>query len=406
VASWPAGALDELLTLQRAIVAQDATLEDVMRTICERATSLTGADGATIEMEDGDTLVYRAATGALAPFLGFRVAREGSLSGLAVRSGDVLLCEDSEEDPRVDREACRRVGARSMLIAPLVHEGRIQGVLKVSSQRPRTFTKQTSDLLRLAGGFLGAAMMRAAASDARAALARRERERMMELERLREELAALVVHDLRSPLTSIRLNLEFVREHLPGESLEALEAALDAMVATQRLEALVSTLLETAKLEHGRLDVTPKGVAVAEMVEALCSERRHTLRARRVSVVQDVSPGFSLHADAALLRRVIDNIVDNALRHTPPGGSIRFSASDTGAGGVLRIANNGPPIPVEARERVFEKFTQQARGTLATFGLGLYFCRLVAEAHKGRIWIESNDAWPAIFALELPDPRP
>src|SRR5207248_8373028 len=112
---------------------------DVVRVVLERAQRLTRANGAVVEVLDGDEVEYWAATGTAAAQVGLRLRASRSFSGLAVRLGRALCCEDSETDPRVDRDACRRVGLRSMIVVPLRHGDEVAGVLKVASRVPRVF---------------------------------------------------------------------------------------------------------------------------------------------------------------------------------------------------------------------------------------------------------------------------
>jgi diguanylate cyclase (GGDEF)-like protein len=123
--------LDRLVRTQTAIATSPFSVDDVLSKVVSESLELTGAEGAVVELPDGDEMVYRAVGGAAAPYLGVRLARADSLSGECLRLGEVLICSDAETDPRVDREACRRVGARSLLVVPLLHDGKARGVLKV-----------------------------------------------------------------------------------------------------------------------------------------------------------------------------------------------------------------------------------------------------------------------------------
>jgi signal transduction histidine kinase len=394
--------LGDLLQIQEALLSPSASLESVMHTICERAVALTGAEGSTIEMQERDELVYRVVSGSMAPYAGFRLKKAGSLSGLALSTKQVQVCEDSETDQRVDREACRKVGSRSMVIVPLVYGHAVVGVLKVSSDRPKAFRPRVVELLRLLAGFLGTAMVRAEAQDVRNAMQRKERERQLELERLRQELASLVVHDLKSPLSAVKANLEFLRQELSQNDADVLEAAVDALSASQRIDALLKSLLETSKLEQGRLPVSRSLVRLSTLVDDVCREHAQQAKTRGIELQNRIAPERTLMVDAPLLRRVVDNIVDNAFRYTPEGGRIVFLWSDLGDAVELRIGNSGPPIPPEAREQIFEKFGQAERSGRSNFGLGLYFCKLVVEAHQGHTWVESNEELPTIFAMRFP----
>lgn len=155
------GKLKEIIALQAEIVGMGHDLGGVMSLVTERTLGLLGADGAVIEFAEGDDMVYRAAAGLAARSLGTRLSRQGSLSGLCVEQGRILRCDDSETDPRVDREACRRVGLRSMVVLPLQHEGYTVGVFKAMSGEPCGFDDQDAELLALLGDAVAAAMFHA-----------------------------------------------------------------------------------------------------------------------------------------------------------------------------------------------------------------------------------------------------
>ena len=399
----PLDLLSELVALQREALAPDARLEAVMQSICTRATEMTRAEGAVLEMQEGDEMVYRVATGTMSPFLGFRLPRAGSLSGMSLGLREVLVCNDSETDPRVNRDACRKVGARSMVLVPLEHDGDVVGVLKVASGRVAGFDETTVEILRLTAGFLGAAMATADANETRRALVEGEATRLAELERLRAEMTSMLVHDLRSPLAVISLNLDFLRDELSEAGADTVSAAVDAIRATRRLNELISGLLEIAKLEQRRLVPEPTGIDLHAMVEEMLTARGAAARDRALTLTNSVPEGLVLTADQGLIRRVFDNILDNAVRHVPDAGRIDIGAVRHEGRTVVRIGNTGIAVPAEARSKVFEKFTQLDQSDRRNFGIGLYFSKLAVEAHHGRIWIESSDELPAIFVIELPD---
>jgi diguanylate cyclase (GGDEF)-like protein/PAS domain S-box-containing protein len=151
---------------QQEIAAGGLDMQSVLDLVVERVRVLTNASSAVVELIDGDSMVYQAVSGTASAHLGMRVKRASSLSGLCVMTGAIQRCDDSETDPRVDREACRLVGARSMLLVPLRHAGTLQGVLKVLSPQERFFTDDDEHTLSLLAGVIGAAMSNAAATEA------------------------------------------------------------------------------------------------------------------------------------------------------------------------------------------------------------------------------------------------
>src|SRR5262249_11996764 len=137
-------------------------LHGVMAVVTEKAFRITGATGAIVELAEGDEMVYRAVAGAAQGQLGLRLSRSKSLSGLCVSTATTLYCEDSELDDRVDRQACRKVGLRSMIVVPLIHHGEAVGVLKVFSDAPLAFGENDSYVLGLMSDLIAAAMFHSA----------------------------------------------------------------------------------------------------------------------------------------------------------------------------------------------------------------------------------------------------
>jgi diguanylate cyclase (GGDEF)-like protein len=150
-----------IIETQNEIVATALALEAVMAIVLQRAQELVGAAAGVIEMLDGDDMVYRAACGTAQPDVGLRLSADRSLSGLCVRRNEVLYCEDSQSDERVDGEACARVGSRSMLCVPLSHGGAAVGVLKVYDARPHAFGTEDMQTLSLLSGIVASHMTHA-----------------------------------------------------------------------------------------------------------------------------------------------------------------------------------------------------------------------------------------------------
>src|SRR4051794_14871467 len=132
--------LRAIIKTQSEIASADLDSGALMRLVAQRAQELTGARAGVIEVPDGDEMVYTVTTGDATPYLGIRMDRDSSLSGLSLDLDQVLHCSDTEVDPRMDRRASRRVRARSMIAVPLRHGGDAFGVLKVYSSTPEAFT--------------------------------------------------------------------------------------------------------------------------------------------------------------------------------------------------------------------------------------------------------------------------
>ncbi|HEY7955917.1 MAG TPA: response regulator [Polyangia bacterium] len=235
-----------------------------------------------------------------------------------------------------------------------------------------------------------------------AALTQRNLE-LVELQRFRDELSAMIVHDLKNPLSVMLANVDYVLEGgEPGEA-EKLDALRDCKTAGKRALRLLANLLDATRLEAGRLNLRRCRTEVAELLDPLMHQRAHLAESRGVTLHSAIAPESRLYADVELIGRVVENVFDNALRHTPPGGRIEVQAWPQAEQLELRIGNTGPAIPLETRGLIFEKFGQAGAGAgRMNLGLGLYFCRLATEAHGGRIWVEETRELPTVFGLELP----
>ena len=158
--------LERIIKTQALIAQADLQLDVFMQLVVDTVQELTQAKGAAIELVDGEYMLYRSASGAIAQYVGLRLLRANSLSGLCVSSTQVLNCSDAESDPRVDINACRKIGVRSMICTPLFENGVPVGVLKVMSAQPSAFNDEDIQTLSLMSGALGAALGKQVAFDA------------------------------------------------------------------------------------------------------------------------------------------------------------------------------------------------------------------------------------------------
>ncbi len=234
--------------------------------------------------------------------------------------------------------------------------------------------------------------------ETREQLAQRHQALQRTLER-EQELTGFIAHDLKNPLAVMATNIAFVKRQLaPGST--AAEALGDAADAAQQMLRLIDSLLAVRNDDH--LAPLVDRVVLERLLDELCHAHRREADERGVALDHGVAPGLELNADGFLLRRVLDNLVENALRYTPAGGRIRVAAK-RGAGPVLTVSNSGTPIPPEHRERIFDKFARlDPTEHRAGRGLGLYFARRVVEAHGGTIRVVEDPEWPTRFVIELP----
>jgi PAS domain S-box-containing protein len=225
---------------------------------------------------------------------------------------------------------------------------------------------------------------------------------LTELGRTKDDVAAMIIHDLKNPLSVILSNYEYVLEGFEGAA-DCLSALQDSRDAGRRMLRLLANLADVARLESGKIDVTTTEISLAQLVQTVAEQRRVIARSRDIEVVVLPAQESAIHIDADLVTRTVENIFDNALRYAPGGGCIEIELRNTGTDVEVRIGNSGRAIPLADRQRVFEKYQQgSSDGGRMNLGLGLYFCRLATEAQGGRIWVEETERMPTVFVLRFP----
>lgn len=219
-------------------------------------------------------------------------------------------------------------------------------------------------------------------------IAMEERSRV-EIEDARRQLVAAASHDLRTPLASLRLLVESIDDGVvTGETRDRYLGEIRTHVAV--LSDLVDDLFELSRIEAGDISWTMHQVELGELIGDTVAAMRAPAEARGVRIAAELPPGHVVaQANAEKVQRVLFNLIQNAIRHTPPDGSVTVRARNDGGDVEVEVADDGEGIPAGDGDRVFEAFYRgdAARGEDGA-GLGLAISRAIVEAHGGRIWLE------------------
>lgn len=229
--------------------------------------------------------------------------------------------------------------------------------------------------------------------------------RLRELERLRSDVVALVNHELRTPLTSIRGSAEALLRNgttLDGERVRAFAHIIKTQ--GEQLQELLDNLLQLSQLEAGTLRLQRQNVAMPPLLRTLLAQARAQFPDLRLqaAVEPDLPP---VSVDARRMEQILQNLLDNAAKYSPPNGVITLSAQRVAQQIEVGVRDQGPGIPPDEREQVFERFYQVARPARqygAGAGLGLAICKALVEAHGGSIWIEAPPSGGTLVCLRLP----
>jgi len=226
------------------------------------------------------------------------------------------------------------------------------------------------------------------------------------LERLQQEqrdLVAFIVHDLKTPLAVVWSNVDFAQDQVRAVAAPLRDALHEAGRATRRLRSMIDDLLTMSRLEESEFPVRLESISVPDLLQEVVREYTQIADDKHVKLVPPSKVRGRVRADRTLLQRVLENILDNSLRHTPAHGRVALDAC-VERDVVIAVSNSGPSIPASERARIFEKFARLDKQAVVRghAGLGLYFCKRAVEALGGNIEVTETAEWPTSFVLHLP----
>jgi signal transduction histidine kinase len=397
------GALREIVQL----AAGAQTWDELMQTIIDRSTVAMDAEVCSLYLvdRDGAGLTLAATNGVDREHVGVaRLDIGQGITGLAASTREAVVSTDLANDPRcawirgVDHERFT-----SILAVPLEVRDRVVGVLNVKTEARRDFG--APDIRRLgtiASLLAGVVERRRLHLETEAQL-----DGLRSVDQARAELIAVVTHQLRTPLAVVRAYLDLLAEtaETPGSAGAGDAKAWHDAATGQllRLNHLVDTILDTVRADR-LLTVERRPFEVGGVIDEVLTRLAPLLRRHRL---ERYASGSELAlGDPARLAQVLELLLENASKYTPPGAEIMVA--DWSADGEVRVAvgDDGPGVPPEMRESVFEPFVRLDRHRAADApgtGVGLFAARRLASAMGGRLWIEDKPAGGSQFVTALPE---
>ena len=293
-------------------------------------------------------------------------------------------------------------GWRSLVAVPMLREGRIVGAMVVGRHAPGHVPQEICDLLETFAGQSALALINAQ-------LYRQLERQSAALEvanRHKSEFLASMSHELRTPLNAIIGFSEVLLERMFGELNERQDDYLrDIWSSGKHLLELLNDILDLSKIKAGQMVLNRSEFAVRECLEYCLSMVRERALKQRILLSLEVNPEVALlDADRLRFRQVVLNLLSNAVKFTPDGGRVDVRASIRDQDLVVEVADTGPGVAAEDRQRIFDAFqqgTQHPEQTEGT-GLGLTLSKRILELHGGRIWVESEAGKGSTFGFALP----
>ena len=370
-------------------------LDEILRSVCESARELCGADGATIALPepgnpDAMTLRQRVA-GNVVPMPSQRIERGRGLGGRAMATGRPVRTDDYAHDPAITDEyqaVADQLGSRSVMVVPIRVDDRVDGLLYVANTSRRPFSDlDEAVLLRLADHAAFAIRNARLLAREQAALAQSEA-----ANRSKDDFLATLSHELRTPLTSM---LGWVRM-LRGARLDAEQAAraLETIERNTRVQAkLIDDLLDVSRIVAGKIKLEQQRVDASTVVGDAVESLRREAELNGVALEVVLARDLTVIGDGVRLQQVVANLLSNAIKFTPAGGRIGVTLERASAAARLTVRDTGVGIAPELLPHIFDRFLQgdasrtRGRGGL---GLGLAIVRHLVELHGGTISAASD----------------
>ena len=357
---------------------------------------------AIVLLEDGNLRVFAAAGEAADSVFppGTVASVEGSVVEDVVDGGRTIYRDDMSEPAYAEEADFLALGLRSRVVAPILSGAATIGAISVVRREPGAFRDGEIELLGLLGRLVGSAIQNIRAYEAE----RTTVEELRRLSALRADFVSLVSHELRSPMASVIGSARTLEQRWRELSPEQRESFL-ALISheTSRLAELIGDVLDTSRIESGTFSYSFEDVDLARLVRDSAAAADHGQDEVTVeAVVREPLP--AVRGDRDRLRQVLVNLIDNAVKYSPPGDRVSVEAEQSDSRVVIEVRDRGPGISPEHQRLIFEKFGRAnvAEHAKPGTGLGLFIARSIAEAHGGALEVRSAPGRGATFRLSLP----
>lgn len=388
--------------VQELSLARD--LAAVMAIVRTAARQLTGADGATFVLRDQGRCYY-ADEDAIEPlWKGQRFPMEACISGWAMLHRESVAIPDIYADPRIPTDAYRPTFVKSLVMVPIRTETPV-GAIGTYWAQPHLATHAEIRLLSTLANSTSIALENVQLYQELEQRVTQRTADLVRVQRQKDEMAALLVHDLRSPANGIMLASTARMRHKDASEIDRRHWQ-NVYTSAEAIHRMAMNLLDVMRSEDGTFTPQFVAVSISKLIGGVAEQMTPLARSQQVHLaiaVDRAPPAFV--CDPELLRRVLQNLTDNALRYTPEQGHVTIAARALDDHLELCVTDDGVGIPVEMRDAVFDKWTRlkgSSNRSASGRGLGLAFCRLAVESHGGTIAIETNEPQGAKFVVRLP----
>jgi signal transduction histidine kinase len=392
-------------------VTRNLKLTSVLDTAVQIIQRLLNARASTVTMlsEKGTELILAAATGVKKQYMQeVRMKLNDTVSGEAVRQGQMIYIPDTLA--HADFLFFDNV-VRSLLVFPLIARGQVVGTLTVDSDSPDAFTESDIQLMTVAAAQVSIAIANARLFEElerHTAELSHAYEELKESDRLKDELVQNVSHELRTPLTFVKGYVDLLMD---GEMGTVVPAQMDALrivsEKTDVITRLIQDIMALQRIDSANLQLVE--LAMADLIETAVAGHRLVAGDKGIEILHTLpeEPGIVM-IDKGRINQVLDNLIGNAIKFSPNGGTITVALEDREGEICVTVSDEGIGLAEDQRERIFDRFYQVDGSAIRRFGgtgLGLAIVKRIVDAHHGRVWVESEVNKGSTFYFTLPKSR-
>jgi signal transduction histidine kinase/FixJ family two-component response regulator len=359
-----------------AAMAGSRSIAELLQSLLEMFVDVAGVDVAVLRLRDGELLRSRAAVGLEDEVAaGFSLPVAEGLGRATAEPGSLISSAGGHAAG--SSEFMRRKGVQALHCLPLLDSEQLVGVVYMGTLQAHELSDEVKHLLCVLATRAAAAVVRHASHEA-----------LQQIILLREEVLAIVAHDLRNPINVISLAANSLLHRLPDSS--ARRPVERIIRGAQRAGRLIRDLLEINAIEGGRFSIETQNVDMSDVILAALESQQGLAADVSVILATDLSPALpTIDGDEERLLEVLENLIGNAVKFTGPGGLVTVGARVQGSEILVWVKDNGSGIASEQFPHLFDRFWQARKADRRGSGLGLTICKAIVEAHSGRIWAES-----------------
>ncbi len=389
-------------------VTGNLKLQSVLQTTVQILQGLLNARASTITMlsEDGEALLVKAGVGINPEFMNARMKLSEGISGVVVQNSELVYIRDSYDDP--DFLFFDEV-VRSLLVVPLIIRDKAIGTLTIDSDRPHAFTESDRQLMTIAAAQVSVAISNARLFEEledRAAELAVAYEELKESDRLKDELVQNVSHELRTPLTFVKGYVDLLMDGDAGllqpDQQEYLQIVSDK---TDDITRIIEDIITLQRIDSGNLQT--EVTSMADLLQTAVVNHRLVADKKGLSISCTMPPKQKglVSVDKGRINQVLDNLIGNAFKFSPDGGTIHLSLLEDAENVLVSVVDEGIGMSAEKHQRIFERFYQidgSSRRRFGGTGIGLAIVKRIIDAHEGKIWVESEVNKGSAFFFTLP----